>query len=515
MSSILNRRSLVEGSLAAMLGLVRPRFGSVHHDDSAGSRQVPAGAFNVKDFGAKGDGGADDAKAFQTAITAAGNVNGVVVVPASTTKYVIGSSLNVAPNTTIQGAGGQSPTVRLASGANTLFNFLGTREAEGLNVTLSNLTLESGSRGTGVAIRVRNFTGLFLRDVNINHFNLGLWADWGIGVYLYGCNFVLNKRGLQVGGVGGSGGIRGGARRADPFMDTVVVDACGFAQNELDINDMGSSLALGGIVIRNSSFFEAYANPVSGKSLYIRLANRKGITVYGNWFEGGQPSRTCVYLGNHDHDGSATGMCYGAAIFSNDFLQTGSSGTVGVDIARCEAATVFANCFEFAPGNSPVRLADTAGRNTIGQNAYLVYPDREGYVNPIAGSAVNNQILDPRLPARFGDELQVAGRVASGVTTLAYTNKISTDAAAANYFTIAVTDRNPFTIQEPARPIPGQQIIYEIRNSSGGAMGDITWGPAFQLAGPFMAPASRRRRTISFYYNGAAWIETARAAADI
>ena len=103
----------------------------------------------------------------------------------------------------------------------------------------------------------------------------------------------------------------------------------------------------------------------------------------------------------------------------------------------------------------------------------------------------------------------------SAVTTLAYANKISTDAAAANYFTIAVTDRNPFTIQDPARPIPGQQIIYEIRNNSGGAMGDITWGPAFQLAGPLMGPASQRRRTISFYYNGATWIETARAAADI
>ena len=420
MSSILNRRSLVEGSLAAMLGLVRPRFGSVHHGDSAGWHQLPAGAFNVKDFGAKGDGAADDAKAFQTAVSAAGSVNGVVMVPASTTKYVIGSPLNLAANTTIQGAGGQSPTVRLAGGANTLFNFLGTREAEGLNVTLSNLTLESGSRGSGVAVRVRNFSGLFLRDVNINHFNLGLWADWGIGVHLYGCNLVLNKRGLQVGGVGGSGGIRGGARRADPFMDTVVVDACGFAQNELDINDMGSSRALGGIVIRNSSFFEAYTNPVSGKSLYIRLANRKGVTVYGNWFEGGQPSRTCVYLGNHDYDGSATGMCYGAAIFGNDFLQTGSPGTVGVDIARCEAATVFANCFEFAPGNSPVRLADSAGRNTIGQNAYVVYPDREGYVNPITGFTANNQILDPRLPARFVSAQIGRKAVTRGQTCAAY-----------------------------------------------------------------------------------------------
>ncbi len=212
MNPILSRRSLLESSLAS-LGAVRTGLRSFHDDGLAAVDQIPAGAFNVKEFGAKGDGSTDDARAFHAAIAAAGQVNGVVLVPASARKYTLGSSLTLAPNTTIQGAGAQSPTIRLNGGGESLFNFIGISEAQGLNVTLSNLALESGSNRKGVAIRVRNFSNLFLRHVNLNHFNIGLWADWGLGVHAYCCDFVHNVRGLQVGGADGPGGLRESSRQ--------------------------------------------------------------------------------------------------------------------------------------------------------------------------------------------------------------------------------------------------------------------------------------------------------------
>jgi len=386
MGSILNRRSMIEGALGASLGAFSTRLPRVSDVDNIAGEQLPAGSFNVKEFGAKGDGSSDDAGAFQAAIAAAGRVNGIVAVPASATKYVLGSPLTLAPNTRIEGAGGQSPTLRLREGE-AMFNFVGKSEAEGLNVTLAHLSLESGSSGNGVAVRARNFSGLFLRHVDIDHFNAGLWADWGIGVHLYGCSLIRNARALQVGGAGGPGGIRGGDRHADAFMDTIVVDACAFAQNGLDINDMGSTRSLGVITIRDSSFYEAYTSPVPAKRMYVRIANRKGVTVSGNWFEGGRPGHTCLYLGDYDHDGDHTSMCRGAAIFGNHFLQTGATDTIGVDVASCDGATIFGNCFEFAASNKPIRLAGSVNISSVGQNSYVTYPDRPGYPNPIAGGA--------------------------------------------------------------------------------------------------------------------------------
>ncbi len=288
-------------------------------------------------------------------------------------------------NIDIRGAGGPNPTIRFAGREDALFKFVGSSEAEGLNATLSGLILESGSPGKGIAVRARNYNGLFLRHVAINHFDVALRADWGIGLHLYACSIAHNSRGLEVGGTGPAGGIRGGDRRADPFMDTIVVDACAFGQNGLDINDMGSTRSLGAITIRDSSFFEAYTKPVPKKRTYIRIANRKGITVSGNWFEGGRPGLTCIYLGDYDQDGSHVGTCRGAAIFGNDFLQTGATDTIGVDVASCDGATIFGNCFEFAASNKPIRLGSRVSISTVGQNSYVTYPDCSGYANPIAG----------------------------------------------------------------------------------------------------------------------------------
>ncbi len=515
MSPPMSRRSLLEGSIAASLGGLWSDPRSDARGRSKGSAQVTVDSFNVKDYGARADGSTDDARAFQSAIEAASHANGVVTVPWTSSRYLLGSTINLAPNTRITGMAGRGPLLQLGGAAQTMFSFVGNREAQPLNVVLSHLTLVAGSAGNGVAIRVRNFRDLFLRHVSVDHFKVGVWSDWGIGLYLYDCNLVRNARGLQVGGAGPSGGIRGGGRQADPFMDTVVVDACSFAQNELDIHDKGSTRSLGGMVVRDCSLYEWYLGPVTGKYMYVRFVNRKGLAIYNNWFEGGQEARTFIYLGNYDHDGNISGMCNGVAIFANDFLQTGKTETVGVDVVRCEAATIFGNCYEFAPNNSPIRLTDKVGKASVGHNSYLTYPDRAGYANPIGGSPAGHHILDPQLGARIGTELETAGRIASAMVVLNYGTAVSSDAASGNFFMLTATDQKSFTIEDPTKPVPGQYLVYDIRNGSGGELGEISWGKTFRMAGPLPKPANGRRRTISFYYDGTLWVETARSSVDI
>lgn len=101
------------------------------------------------------------------------------------------------------------------------------------------------------------------------------------------------------------------------------------------------------------------------------------------------------------------------------------------------------------------------------------------------------------------------------VKALAYSASIATDAALGSHFTTAATNGTAFTLTNPTNATAGKEITYDLLNSSGGAMGAITWDTLFKLAGAFTNPANGKRRTISFYYDGTNWVETNRAAADI
>lgn len=511
----LSRRAALRASLGAALGTAERRLWLGGARDAGTQSPAPNGVFNVRDFGAKGDGLADDSGAFQAAINAAGRVGGEVYVPASQQTYGIGAPLTLVPNITVRGDSPATARLRPAASVDPLLGFAGAAEAANLNLTLADLALQATTAGRGTALEVRNFSHLHLSHVDLNHFHTAVRASWGIGVKLSSCSLSWNVRAVEIGGSGGGRGTRAAGRQDDPFLDTVIVTDCSFAQNELDIHDLGSTRSLGGILIQSCSFFEAYARPVASKRHYLRLTNRKGIVIDGNWFEGGQASRTFILLADTDEDGARTGPCSGAAIFGNDFLQTGPSDTVGTDIAACEAAVIFGNCFEFSPGNTPIRLHDSGGRSTVGHNAYLTYPDRSAYADPLGGSIAGHQVMDPRLPARLPGELRVERRLVSGLAVLRQEPTIAPDASAADYFVVEFVASTPAVVQDPANPQPGQRITIDVRNRSEGPLGEITWAPSFLLAGPLANPAAGRRRTVTFYYDGTSWIETGRAHADI
>lgn len=86
-----------------------------------------------------------------------------------------------------------------------------------------------------------------------------------------------------------------------------------------------------------------------------------------------------------------------------------------------------------------------------------------------------------------------------------------------NYYRIRVTTGGAFTINNPVNNASGQTISFEIENASGGAMGAITWGANYLLAGAFTNPLNTKRRTISFFSfsAGGPFTEVCRAAADI
>lgn len=107
---------------------------------------------------------------------------------------------------------------------------------------------------------------------------------------------------------------------------------------------------------------------------------------------------------------------------------------------------------------------------------------------------------------------------ASQRSTITYSASMTPNALAGNQFTVTVTNATAMAINAPTNPITGTISFYTIRNTSGGAMGVITWNAVFKLNGGatgFTNPATANSRTIAFIYDGAAHIELFRSAADV
>jgi hypothetical protein len=102
------------------------------------------------------------------------------------------------------------------------------------------------------------------------------------------------------------------------------------------------------------------------------------------------------------------------------------------------------------------------------------------------------------------------------VRSLTYASSVTWAGENAELATLVVTDSNPFTIGSPQTFYSGRKATYRILNSSGGAMGTVTWGTGqFQLAGAWVNPANGNSRVITFQYDGAHWVEISRSAADV
>lgn len=100
---------------------------------------------------------------------------------------------------------------------------------------------------------------------------------------------------------------------------------------------------------------------------------------------------------------------------------------------------------------------------------------------------------------------------------VAYAPVMAIDASLGNIFQIIATNATAFTISTPLNPTDGQVITFDLKNTSGGALGAITLGAGYLVGQPFPSPVNTKRRTISFYYNATAalWIELNRAQADM
>jgi len=96
----------------------------------------------------------------------------------------------------------------------------------------------------------------------------------------------------------------------------------------------------------------------------------------------------------------------------------------------------------------------------------------------------------------------------------AYGTTVAIDASTGNEFDINVTNGTAFTISNPVNGVVGQTITLTIRNSSGGAVGTITWGNLFRMSA-WTSPATGNSRSLVLRLYGTTWVEMARTPADV
>lgn len=119
------------------------------------------------------------------------------------------------------------------------------------------------------------------------------------------------------------------------------------------------------------------------------------------------------------------------------------------------------------------------------------------------------------LNARFGTISRALAAFAEPFP-LTYGTTVVVNAVASTYFTLTVTNGVGFTIAFPTNLAVGQPIVLDILNSSGGALGVVTFGAGYLLAGAFVAPADTKRRVYAFRaVTATTLVEQHRSAADI
>lgn len=112
-----------------------------------------------------------------------------------------------------------------------------------------------------------------------------------------------------------------------------------------------------------------------------------------------------------------------------------------------------------------------------------------------------------------GMDAEVA-RVAQQVQTLTYSASITPDCTLGGVMLLTVTNGTAFAINAPTNGIAGQRLLIKISNTSGGAVGTITWNAVFKKTA-FTTPATANNRSIEFLYDGTNWVETFKSAADV
>lgn len=413
---------------------------------------------------------------------------------------------------------------------------------QNLNMTLANLEFWSVTPGSTFSAPISGASAQF--------------GDYPLGGVLYydcdtvdsrivSCVFQNTACGIRINNA--KSGTTGSDGFANAFGVNLWIEECEFDTAAAHISATNSNLDL---VFRNCAFY-------GGIHSYVGCTGR---VVYDN----------CRFYGGAYIDASASTnnftlfrigggefeqqniydniSIYGANTLDIKSLTvTGAGGTCGIVAQQCNsggisgcsindsgfnssavtgiaavAAIKMIDCFNMAVTANNITATDAASYNGFG--ILTLSSGRGSQNNFISGNCVTATYTgapfagqNRRINLATADVLGLnydpngwpivrLGTITTPRTAIAYAASIALNAAVANEFEVTVSSGVAFTMANPTNPSEGQQITITFLNTSGGAMGAITWGAAFKVAA-FTAPANGASRSISLKYNGTNWTQ--------
>lgn len=438
------------------------------------------GAIYATDFGVRSDGVTPSAAGMVAALAAAdAGAYGTVFVPGGQKNSTIGrikmeaGAIEIPDGVKIVGTGRRGTTFDAIVGTYPINTPMFKTGTAGLvfDVRLENLSINMNSIAGSECIRF----AAIQEGCGLDH--VGLYAFKSYGAYIGGQNFALHD--LEV--YGSAGSTSGVKIAGSPFF---TIDWA--TLNTGNAGTSGYGLELSGCTNANINQIHAEGN-LYGVYVASGSINLNAISGNGN--------DTVVYIHGSSNNVTmrAISMAGTSPTLFNDaknFVTSTESdiGFYAIDDIRI-AGTRILNGSSGASSPSGFGAAGDVKFNTgpAAMPAWVCYS--AGNWRPLAMSPT--------------------------VATLTYSASMTPQAHVAIIHQVTVTNGTAMTMNAPANPSIGMDLTLDILNSSGGAMGAITWNAIYKMAGAFTNPASTKRRTIRFYYDGTSWIEVCRAAADI
>jgi hypothetical protein len=492
---------------------------------------------NVKSHGAVGDGAADDTEAIQEAIDSLPVTGGKVYFPRGT--YRVTSSIaSTKPSLVLEGEGGAGwnagAATRIETSAAIVVFDLGTASGSELRgAQIANLSINdtSGAGAALGAVLIRNQWNCVFRNVSVNSFTGGYAFNLdatGGAVVLTSFENVKgrqNKYGITVAGTVGQ--VTGTNVGPSTYfaLSTPIAGSIGIEMQDGQMDGAVDTYETGVKLVGDGA---RVSGRLEGNALHVHIA---GPTARRNVVSGARISSggtvASVQIDN------------GANIFDNVVaLNTYSAPAVGIVDNTVSPQNNYV--YEPQQGNLFVRRHTTGTlRQEIRNSRNIASGDNAEYLASAANGAIKavlRAVTATTNVVQFGSDtnqnVQII-RNGSAVITIGTNSTVEFAAATvgkrlgvtygatvaipanqANEFSTNANDGSAFTVAAPTNGVSGQRITIRIRNTSGGALGAVTWDAVYKLAA-WTSPASGQSRSVDFTFDGTNWIETGRTPADV